>query len=262
MPCSSGRGMTQNRRYDLTDIDIKISYFICSTPRTGSTLLCECLTRTGVAGKPGEHFYHGQSPDRPAGDDIPGYAGYVREVCQATATPNGVFGTKLNTLNDFARRLATIPGYEQASIHTAIAGLFPNPHFIWLTRRNKVRQAVSHWLAIQSGRWHSPETAANHQPEYRFEAINSLVDDIVIREAGWDDFFSANGIKPHIVIYEDFTDRLAATVQGILDYCNIQESPQLNFETTMNQRLADSFSEEWVQRFRHEKQKDWWTRFW
>ncbi len=33
-----------------------MSYLICATPRSGSTLLCDALGRTGIAGKPAEHF--------------------------------------------------------------------------------------------------------------------------------------------------------------------------------------------------------------
>src|SRR5918911_4934810 len=34
----------------------KLSYLICATPRSGSTLLSEALTRTEIAGRPEEHF--------------------------------------------------------------------------------------------------------------------------------------------------------------------------------------------------------------
>ena len=33
-----------------------LSYLICATPRSGSTLLCDALERTGIAGRPAEHF--------------------------------------------------------------------------------------------------------------------------------------------------------------------------------------------------------------
>ena len=33
-----------------------ISYMICATPRSGSTLLCEALRNTGLAGYPDEYF--------------------------------------------------------------------------------------------------------------------------------------------------------------------------------------------------------------
>ncbi len=32
------------------------SYLVCATPRSGSTLLCEALTNTGIAGQPKEYF--------------------------------------------------------------------------------------------------------------------------------------------------------------------------------------------------------------
>jgi LPS sulfotransferase NodH len=36
--------------------DPVMSYLICATPRSGSTLLCDALGRTGIAGRPAEHF--------------------------------------------------------------------------------------------------------------------------------------------------------------------------------------------------------------
>ncbi len=34
----------------------KLSYLICATPRSGSTLLCEALGNTGISGRSAEHF--------------------------------------------------------------------------------------------------------------------------------------------------------------------------------------------------------------
>src|SRR5215218_666735 len=34
----------------------RLTYFVCATPRSGSTLLCKSLAATGVAGKPEEYF--------------------------------------------------------------------------------------------------------------------------------------------------------------------------------------------------------------
>jgi len=34
-----------------------ISNMICATPRSGSTLLCEALRNTGLAGNPDEYFH-------------------------------------------------------------------------------------------------------------------------------------------------------------------------------------------------------------
>src|SRR3712207_78955 len=34
----------------------RLSYLICATPRSGSTLLCHALDGTGISGHPDEHF--------------------------------------------------------------------------------------------------------------------------------------------------------------------------------------------------------------
>src|SRR6476469_291598 len=39
------------------------SYLIASTPRSGSTLLCEALGATGVAGLPEEYYQEGLTPE-------------------------------------------------------------------------------------------------------------------------------------------------------------------------------------------------------
>ena len=44
------------------------AYLVCATPRSGSTLLCEMLRDTGLAGRPLEHFEilrHSSLPRQP-----------------------------------------------------------------------------------------------------------------------------------------------------------------------------------------------------
>src|SRR6201991_2549603 len=41
------------------------SYLVCATPRSGSTLLCEALKSTGVAGRPEEYFEALRNTGRP-----------------------------------------------------------------------------------------------------------------------------------------------------------------------------------------------------
>src|SRR3954469_24130707 len=95
------------------------AYLVCATPRSGSTLLCETLRATGIAGNPHEHFEvfrHSSQPrqpreyfdgvsdpevlgllsplDPPRSDPEPAAAWWGR-IAQAGATPNGVWGGKL-----------------------------------------------------------------------------------------------------------------------------------------------------------------------
>src|ERR1051325_5938804 len=74
------------------------SYFICATPRSGSTLLCELLSLTGVAGNPNEWMLPLTEPlaremfgiER-GFEDPP----YRSELKAKGCTSNGVFAAKL-----------------------------------------------------------------------------------------------------------------------------------------------------------------------
>ena len=75
-----------------------LSYAICATPRSGSTLLCECPQLTGVAGVPDEWLLRsneslakGSFSLETTFDD----PGYFAEIVARSRTPNGVFGVKL-----------------------------------------------------------------------------------------------------------------------------------------------------------------------
>ena len=44
---------------------VPLSYLVCATERSGSTLLCELLSGTGVAGRPEEYFEFLSATGRP-----------------------------------------------------------------------------------------------------------------------------------------------------------------------------------------------------
>jgi hypothetical protein len=59
---------------------------------------------------------------------------------------------------------------------------------------------------IRSDLWHLPRDSQAKAPledDYRFEAIDTLVHDIVMREAVWQQFFDRLGARPLTVAYED-----------------------------------------------------------
>lgn len=240
------------------------SYFICFTVRSGSAVLCELLSRTNLAGKPGEHFYHNIVPDNPQGDIISDYAAYIEKLKTDTSTANGVFGAKIGGgyWHDFTRRLRAIDESNTQPLNEQLEQHFPDLRYIWLTRRNKVRQAVSHWMAIQSGRWHSPNEISNPNPEYKFESIDYLVQELIMRDAVWADYFTQHQIVPHVIVYEDFVPQKEATIRGIFDFLDIELPSSYTLPDSMHKPTANALSEEWVQRYRAEKQQDWWTTFW
>src|SRR5205809_518177 len=127
------------------------AYWICCTPRTGSALLCQLLRATGVAGRPEEYFWRDNEPLYRARWHVTTYHDYLERALEEGTTPNGIFGAKVGAgmyLAHFFRQLRTLPQFEDAtpSLFSILSALFPDLKCIWLTRRNKVRQAVSYIL--------------------------------------------------------------------------------------------------------------------
>ncbi|MFL5660490.1 MAG: Stf0 family sulfotransferase [Ktedonobacteraceae bacterium] len=261
------------------------SYLICATPRCGSTLLCEALINTGLAGHPREYFEHlkqtGQ-PRRPqeyfpAGSAIASQLGdysrlddeamlaecyqgstytiYLAQVIEKGTTPNGIFGAKVmwGYLDDFISHLREIPGYQELAAPDLLSTIFPNLCYIWATRRDKVRQAVSLWKAIQTWTWKQEETDGSHlvaqELRFNFAAIDHLVRQIEVHEAEWQKYFATQDIQPFTVVYEELTETYEQTALDILHYLHIPLPEQLTFNERRLKQQSDALSEEWVQRY-------------
>jgi len=174
--------------------ETKRSYLVCATPRSGSTLVCQALQDSGVAGRPEEYFEalrHSGRPRRPEeyfqgvddrsildhlgergiGDEPPqrsplwsraAYDRYLDWALDAGTTPNGVFGAKLmwGYFGDFVSLLRNVPAYRDASIAEILPAVFPNLTFVRVVRANKVRQAVSLWKAVQTATWRQEDAAS------------------------------------------------------------------------------------------------------
>lgn len=123
------------------------SYTIWFSQRTGSTLLGDALSSTGVAGYPNEWLhYQFKSPENLKIEDL-------EQIWSQGTTSNGVFGIKINFeqrwIDAFRSLYHLPPVLSRAEVWSTG---FPNCNkHIYMTRRNKVRLAVSWWRAIVSG---------------------------------------------------------------------------------------------------------------
>ena len=82
-----------------------------------------------------------------------------------------------------------------------------------------------------------------------------------MREAGIQEFFSEGGIVPLTLVYEDFIQEYEETVKSVLDYLGL-DSTSVTVAEPYYARLANDVSEDWVQRFREERQQGWEYRGW
>ena len=153
-------------------------YAICAVARSGSHLLSDGLRATRRAGQPKRFFYEGlekKYADEHGLDPVGDYAGYVRGIVAAAATPNAVFGFKLMgwDVDRFISRLRQTGefGPPVAPEIDLLRSAFPRLRFIQLSRRDKLRQAISHARALQTDLWklsgHCRGQIANRRGEVR-----------------------------------------------------------------------------------------------
>jgi LPS sulfotransferase NodH len=262
-----------------------VSYLVCATQRSGSTLLCELLKGTEVAGVPDEFFEDLRStglprqprqyfenaavadiaarlaPGAPGRPERPGeFEGWFSYALQRGTSRNGVFGSKMmwNYFDDFRNRIAQLPGLGDRTFNQALDEIFPRLRIIFVRRRDKVSQAVSLWKAIQTQQWRTDPEADSEggpgsgsgprQAEYDYRAIKHLLDELHRWDARWEDWFHATGREPIRVIYEEFTTSRAATIGRVLDELGI-DPPEPAGRGPMK-RQADDLSRDWVARFR------------
>ena len=244
----------------------KLSYTIWFSQRTGSTLLCRALQSTGIAGKPSEWLSTANLLDKYRLDC---YTQLQQRLWQLGSTSNGVFGVKTGACEPYFSKIINIfkrfPNCNPRSNRIEIwDNAFPNSKHIYLTRRNKVRLAVSWWKAIQTQEWHRKQgqqpIPVDLKDKYSYDAIAHLFAECSMREAAIQEFFSEGSIVPLTIVYEDFVLNYEATIESIIEYLELP-SANISLASPPLQQLADDVSEEWVHRFRKERQIGW-TNFW
>ena len=207
----------------------QLSYTIWFSQRTGSALLGKALEDTEIAGKPREWF--NCKPDLLDDFHQTNHAELQEYLWNLESTPNGVLGIRhsfyephFSQLIETLRKFPDCPPAE-TNRTTIWKHVFPNHRHIFMTRRNKVRLAVSWWRAIQSGEWH---LSADEQRKpidlskaYSYDAIKHLYTECAMREAGIQEFFTEGEITSLNIVYEDFVQEYEQTVRTILDYLEL-----------------------------------------
>jgi LPS sulfotransferase NodH len=189
---------------------------------------------------------------------ISSYSGYLNKVIEVGTTPNGVFGMKAH-MDEFRPLLDTlqqIPWYRGLAAPQLLSTVFPNLSYIWITRRDKVRQAVSHIKALQTNIWWltdqppvPAEEPKKNTPSFHFEAIERFVGYIEVDEQAWQDYFHTHAITPLVVVYEELVQSYDATTRQVLEYLHIPTPTDLVMAEPRMKKQADTISEEWVERY-------------
>jgi LPS sulfotransferase NodH len=267
-PANTSRGATPNGSVsEDAHVTSKSCFFICHTLRCGSTLLCDALSSTGVAGSAEEYF-----PERWAGGAFVATGAALKDAdawradwtsipfqqcldraLRSGTTPNGVFASKLKWGNMpyLSEMLGALPERGGLSLAEHLDSLFPNLRYVWVTRRNKIRQAVSLVKAMQSNQWKgvSAQPQGSEAAHYNFHVVDLALRRIVREEAAWEEYFTHAGIAPVTVVYEDLVRNYESTVRRLLDHLKIHLPREYVFPVPRLHKQADAVSDEWVERY-------------
>jgi len=264
------------------------AFLVCATPRSGSTLVCQALWQTGVAGRPEEYFEalrHSGRPRRPEeyflGLDDPSildqlgarsrdedplprswlwsrsaYDRYLEWAIDTGTTPNGVFSAKLmwGYFDDFVALLRSVPRYRDLPLADILPAAFGDDlTYVRVVRANKIRQAVSLWKAIQTANWRQDDGATLGRedcaaPCFNYRAIAHLLQQIVVEEASWDAYFEHCRVRPALVLYENFAADPHTSTLDILERLGLEAPSDVRVDARMK-RQSDGINDEWVQRF-------------
>ncbi|MGL4489290.1 MAG: Stf0 family sulfotransferase [Rhizobiaceae bacterium] len=244
------------------------SYVLCTSPRSGSTLLCSLLSATMVAGRPASYFYE-QSVEEWANDlGVETDASWsepetISAVLDAALRKgrNGtdMFGLRLQAhgLAFFREKLAVL--YPDALTDKRLMQqAFGTTLFIYLQRQNKIEQAVSYLKAKQTGLWHLAEdgselerSAPHCEPSYDGEKIRTCVEIMEDYDRQWNDWFLKEAIEPLRITYDNLAANPINTLRSILGHLGL-DIAAADGVTPGTKRLADKTSHDWVARFRSE----------
>ena len=217
---------------------MKKSYVVCSTVRSGSTLLCKSLEKLGYCGKPEEYFHRhtikrlklGKNPDR--------FLEYCNSVLQKGVTKNGIFGIKMHwwQLSDFLTLARQSTDFKQKQDLEILHAIFPNLKFIYLWRQDITAQAVSAAIAMQTNQWEKfsrseienqstnkqgikkdAEKSIKFQPWKIYQWEKSLQD----QNQYWRQFFRDNCLDYYEINYENLIDSFTQEISNIINYLDI-----------------------------------------
>lgn len=253
------------------------SYIICSTMRSGSTMLSSGLRETGIAGRPEEYFAppvqvpqselfamdpqtyrrllleHRQA--HPAAD-------VIGDVLTRGTTENGVFAAKIHFQSPYSdyhyavEVLQDLHGVRTAPAHKLFSMTFPQLSYIWLRRRDRVAQAVSLFRAVKSSEFvrvndvREPGLSVGLDDDaFDYATIERFAAWLQSGEEGWRAFFRRSGTQPMVIDYEDLAGAYEETVRATLDFLQIP-GRDIPIGRTRHEKQGDELSQRWIERFK------------
>jgi LPS sulfotransferase NodH len=239
------------------------TYIICTNPRSGSWLLSEGLASTSLAGKPREWFNTSEEQQYRArwrtenASDL-SYDAYLGLARAESTTSNGISGIKLHHYQfaELPKKLEAMGNFRGLAPAQLMARLFPEARYLWLTRRDKARQAISFFMASSTGDWWAIDGATPDKlggttgdPEFDPHAIARLEQLLVESDAKWRAYFEDNHVAPLVIHYEDLVSDYPGTILSVLKWLGVPGADAVQVPPARLKRQSNARNEEWLARY-------------
>jgi len=241
------------------------SYIICTSPRSGSTLLCKLLAATHISGDPASYFHNPSIVDWQNEHDLsPRKGAAERDVLNAIfdavrkrgAGGTGMFGLRLQRGSfDFLMQKIGELHPRLSNDVERLEAAFGNILFVHLTRGDKLEQAISLVKAMQTGLWHkAPDgtelerLSAPNDAVYNLDEISRHVTELTALDQDWRDWFAQEKINPLQITYNELSADPREVLARILGQLGLDREAA-NGACPAVAKLADATSRDWKIRF-------------
>ena len=232
------------------------SYLLVGAPRTGTSLLSEALTSTGVLGRPEEYFWERQEAHWASVFGIPVPAGpdrrrYVEEAVRFGTTPNGTFGAKVFFRHAEAlwawttedEQLATMPERQR------LRAIFGDDLHAVHVRRHPLRAAVSLWRAEATDVWRAETDDPVPAPPARLDVwrVTMLHAQFHGADAAWPQLLRSADIPFMTATYERIVADLEGTVADVAQLVGVSDLQPITHPSLkrMGDEASERFMSEW-----------------
>ena len=233
------------------------TYILCSLPRCG-TYMFSGIMKDMHLGEPYEAFNFGANRRYRSYYDVSDFYLLISRVLEKQTSPEtGVFGVKF--FWDHLERF-----YQQASKFDEVKDLgldikemlevfFGSPYYVFLRRRDILKQAVSLARAIQSNHFQTiddtPDTGSEGKVNYDANLTSQILMRILSEALLWKHFFNQFEIHPYQIWYEDLVSNREKSILGVLSYLGVGAR---NIPEPRTKKLSTQTNNDWYNHYLEE----------
>lgn len=223
----------------LLDLANRRLYIICFVNRSGSSYLCEMLCRAGL-GYPQEYYHPYGHKERYEhwSKKLPEYGEKLPYTAEESAEE--YFKALLDMQKPTAGIACTSGSYDQ--MHKEVGKILDQikPKYIMLTRRDRLRQAISWYRAEYTGMWSTNHQSNNRIPPYSQDEIEQYLIQIEEQEQLLEKYIGHH--KPLRITYEEIGP---ACINQICEFIGIKPPRPWNAYSVLRVQ-RDKMTEDWV----------------